>query len=64
MNKTNRTQRPDRRRGSSGPREPIILRAPSQGPLFLKPSFAMSAQREGLTVNVSVRPAKDPLPRA
>jgi len=61
MKTKTRIQRPDRR---SSPREAIILRPPSQGPLFLKPSFAISAQREGLTVNVSVRPAKDTLPRA
>jgi hypothetical protein len=61
MNKTNRIQRADR---PNSPREPIILRSPVQGPLFLKPSFAISAQRDGLTVNVSVRPAKEPLRRA
>lgn len=55
--KTNRRQLFERWANNRGP---LILRAPSQpGPLFLKPSFAISAQPGGLTVNVSVRAEVD-----
>lgn len=62
MKTTNRMIRSERIHGAS--REPVILRSPAQGPLFLKPTFAISARGGGLTVNVSARPPKDAGPRA
>jgi len=64
MKKTDRTIQLERRTPPT--REPIVLRAPapSPGPIFLKPSFAISAQRGGLVVSVSARPAKDSVSKA
>jgi len=57
MKKTDRTTIVERR--TLATRDPIVLRPQASASLFLKPSFAISAQRGGLVVNVCALPVTD-----